>query len=191
MAPDSTNNFDLGKELLDRLVYQPIGLAAAILKALPNATEEGRKFVAGPVQTVQFVSQLAAGVVKARYGSQIAGVEDTLSGVRRNMEEKTSEIKRTLGSTFQTIDATVQTIFPRPSAPEQAARDTAPGSTPGKTPVGGVESYDTLTAVQIIALLDKRSLAELSEIELFELAHRRRRTVLAAISKIREERPAE
>ena len=192
MAPDSGKQFDLGKELLDRLVYQPIGIAAALLKALPNATEEGRKFISGPVQTAQFVGQLAAGVVKARYGSELAGVEDVLSGVRRNVEEKTSDIKRTVGSTIQTIDATVQSIFPRPGAPTEAEPESAAPPEPpkpgGKALVGGVESYDSLTAAQIIDLLDERSLADLSEIELFELAHRRRRTVLAAISRIREER---
>jgi hypothetical protein len=178
---------ELRKEIVDRLVFQPIGLLSAVLKALPNAAEEGRRVVEGPLQTAKFVSDMAAGVVKARYGAQLNEMEARFRGVRDAVEHTTySVIKEARARVSDTIPGR------QPGRQGKAGADRGePGAEQGHeeaVAVGGIAGYERLTAAEVVARLDDLSDAALAEVEAFELAHRRRRTVLAKISKLREAR---
>lgn len=192
MAESQGPEFDideLRKEVIDRLVFQPIGLLSAVLKALPNAAEEGRRVVEGPLQTAKFVGDMAAGVVRARYGAQLNEMEERFRGVRDVVEHTTdSVIREARARVSETIPGKQQR---RPGDPGSSARESdATDGTRSHAPasVGGIVGYDSLTAAEVVARLDDLSDAALAEVESFELAHRRRRTVLAKISKLREAR---
>ncbi len=184
-------------EVLDRFVYTPVGLAAAVARAIPHAAEEGRRVLRGPVQTAQFVSQMAVGVVRSRYGEQLRGVEERLSdvserlsalrdvaqqvgaGVARSVFEATGRAK-VHDESAQSASASARDATTASSAHDDGGSD---GGV-----VGGIEAYATLSAAEVIERLDSLSDDDLHAVELFELEHRRRRTVLARIAKIREER---
>jgi len=190
MAENQGPEFDLDelrKEVLDRLVFQPIGLLSAVLKALPNAAEEGRRVVEGPMQTAKFVGDMAAGVVKARYGAQLGEMEARFRGVRDVVEHTTDSV-------IKEARARVSDTMPgRPRGDRNEERSSATKGTDPEAPseplsVGGIPGFDGLTAAEVMARLDDLSDAQLAEVESYELAHRRRRTVLAKISKLREVR---
>lgn len=187
-------------DVLDRFVFGPVGVAAAVARVLPSAAEEGRKVLQGPIQTAQFVSQMAAGVVRARYGEQLRGVEERLGDVSERVSALRSMVEQVGGGLVRTVQQTV----PRPGAgPRDAAPDAeaASAATREASPsdahatgedhggsVGGIDAYATLSAAEVIERLGSLSAEQLAEVELFELDHRRRRTVLARIAKLREER---
>ncbi|MHB8190066.1 MAG: hypothetical protein ACYDHP_06545 [Ferrimicrobium sp.] len=170
----SDGSFNLGDEVLNRLVYQPLGLLSAVLKALPNAAEEGKRVASGPVRTAQFVSQMAAGMARARYGDQIRNVEDKVEGVRRTVEDTVTRIFDPSGGSKSSGTATV------------VDTDAAEATTSRPGSVGGISEYDFKTAAQIIDELAGLTSAQLIEVEHFELSHRKRRTILARVSRIRE-----
>jgi hypothetical protein len=189
---------DLRNEIINRFIYQPVGILTAVVKALPNATEEGKKALTGPVQTAQFVGQMAAGVVKARYGKQISDVEQRVDSIKRGVDQIRNEA-------FKSFEERISVIFPWSSAPASTKTESKPSAEHAEAPtetasdnagpadvdngvVGGIEGYSQLTSAQILEKLDDLDLDDLAEVENFELSHRRRRTVLARISKIREER---
>lgn len=188
-------------EVLDRFVFGPVGVAAAVARVLPSAADEGRKVLQGPIQTAQFVSQMAAGVVRARYGEQLRGVEERIGDVSERVSALRSMVEQVGGGIVRTVQQTV----PRPGAgPREQASHEEPASAstheagPSATAsasagehsdsVGGIEAYATLSAAEVIERLGSLSSEQLAEVELFELDHRRRRTVLARIAKLREER---
>jgi|GEM_PF-3312232 hypothetical protein len=195
-------------QVLDRLVFGPIGVAAAVARVLPRAAEEGRKVVQGPLQTAQFVSQMAAGVVRARYGEQLRGVEERinevnerLSSLRQVVEQVGGAVVRNVAQAgprpweeFQAPKAPTGTRAPHGASPT-AGSSTGPSASSAATEtggnadvVGGIEGYSTLSAAEVIERLAALDAAQLAQVELHELEHRRRRTILARIAKLREER---
>ncbi len=169
------SEFNLRDEVLSRVVYQPIGLLVAVVKALPNAAEEGKRAVAGPAQTAQFVTQMASGVVKARYGDTLRNLEDKVDEARKGVEDAFEDMRRTAERRLSDVfGAKSETIVDADVVSET------------DTKVGGLADFEKLTAAEVIALLGDLSDENLRSVEEFELSHRKRRTVLAQISRVRE-----
>ncbi len=193
MATQETPSFDfdeLKQEVVNRLVYQPIGLLAAVVRTLPRAAEEGRRVVEGPLQTAKFVGDMAAGVVKARYGAQINDIEDRVSGVRRTVEGAADLVIKTAQSRVGGFPPNWSSpAQDRPSTPSDGAatKHRTPHEARGSETVGGISGYESMTAAEVIERLESLTLDQLGEVEAFELEHRRRRTILGRISKLREE----
>jgi hypothetical protein len=193
MATQETPSFDfdeLKKEVVDRLVFQPIGLLAAVVKTLPNAAEEGRRVVEGPLQTAKFVGDMAAGVFKAKYGEQITDVENKVADVRRTVEGTADLVIKTAQS--RVAGFSERTASPREDGASTAEKsptvdETVVHEAQGSETVGGIVGYESMTAAEVMGHLDQLTLAQLGEVEAFELEHRRRRTVLGRVSKLREE----
>ncbi|WP_298335322.1 hypothetical protein [Ferrimicrobium sp.] len=189
MATQETPSFDfddLKQEVVNRLFYQPIGLLAAVVKTLPNAAEEGRRVVQGPLQTAKFVGDMAAGVMKARYGTQINDLEERVSDVRRTVEGAADLVFKTAQSRVSGFggDGNVQ-AEPTDAKPTDA--EPTVHEAQGSEIVGGIVGYESMTAAEVIGHLQGLTLDQLGEVEAFELEHRRRRTVLGRVSKLREE----
>jgi hypothetical protein len=189
MATQETPSFDfddLKEEVVNRLIFQPIGLLAAVVRTLPNAAEEGRRVVQGPLQTAKFVGDMAAGVMKAKYGAQISDLEGKVSDVRRTVEGAADLVIKTAQSRVGGFGAESQphtTTTDHDGAGEATVHEAE-----GSETVGGIVGYESMTAAEVISHLDGLTLMELGEVEAFELEHRRRRTVLGRVSKLREDR---
>jgi hypothetical protein len=189
MATQKTPSFDfdeLKEEVVNRLIFQPIGLLAAVVKTLPNAAEEGRRVVEGPLQTAKFVGDMAAGVMKAKYGAQISDLEERVSDVRRTVEGAADLVIKTAQSRVGGFGTEAQPRTANTS--HDGSGEATVHEAEGSETVGGIVGYEAMTAAEVISRLDGLTLAELGEVEGFELEHRRRRTVLGRVSKLREER---
>jgi hypothetical protein len=175
-------------QVLDRFVFAPIGVAAAVARTLPRAAEEGRRVLEGPMQTAQFVSQMAAGVMRARYGDQIRGVEERIGEVSGRLSSVRHVVEQVGGGLLRNVAQAAPRGPWAGAATGEAAEAAAPGAARREGSVGGIEAYADLSAAEVIERLEGLSNAQLAEVELYELEHRRRRTILARIAKIRDER---
>lgn len=170
-------------DLVEKLVYFPVGVAAAVAKALPDAASNGKSLVEGQLKTAEFLGRVGVQYAKKRYETPEALLQD-LSKV----------VAKSVGGTFgdalsRIVDTVVGTKATVSDGSTRVGKDgVSDGVSPAgdKSRVGGIKDYDSLTASQVIGALEKCSPEELSEVESYELEHRRRRTVLARLSQYRD-----
>lgn len=145
-------------QALDLLVYAPLGLALAVRDELPRFVERGRTQVEARVTMAQVVGRFAVG-----YGQR--------------------EVARRLG---------VRSTPGRP-APSASAASGRSGTAPRVEAGNGVRpsaahlaipGYDALAASQVVQRLPGLSPGELEAVRAYETATRRRKTVLARISRL-------
>ncbi|HVB06511.1 MAG TPA: hypothetical protein VNF07_09745 [Acidimicrobiales bacterium] len=144
-------------ELLDVALYAPVGLALTVLEDLPGLIDKGRRRVAGQVGAAKLVGRFAL----------------------RNARRRLDDLLEPSGT-----DATV-TVLHRDDRAE-------PPAAPPVTPAVAVSSehlaipgYDALAASQVVARLEALTAAELDAVEQYELATRRRRTILNRVTQLR------
>ncbi len=168
--PGPEERHEGGEEILKNLIRLTVGLGSAVLSALPTAIEEGERIISQQSQTAEMVGKMAVTYLKHSYGTKVeSGVQNLMSNLglfKRPQGE---------GSSSEGAEAVA-----RPSRVQEARAD-------GDGSVGTIADYDLLTAAQIISKLPHGD-AELAEIEKYELANRRRRTILNRLSEIRESR---
>lgn len=169
------NSAELREQVIEKFVYFPLGIASAVLKAAPKATEGGKKLVGDQVKAAEFVGRMAVTFLKSKYDSPEAVIKDVASTIRGAAE---SRIRN------------VTTLFGQPQDTTPGVSDVADGASEAEaeveTEVGGIEGYDELTASQIIVRLEGLDKPSLERIERHELEHRRRRTILAKLSQLRD-----
>jgi hypothetical protein len=154
---------------LDVALFVPVGLLNKVHRDLPALVRTGRQRVEQEVVLARFVGKLAV---------QQGGVE-----LRRRIEQRRQPPP----------PARVPT--PAASSPPAAASSLSHGtvSTPVVRPqstgalsaVLAIDDYDSLAAAQVVARLPGLSIDQLGAVEQYELAHRRRRTILGRIAQLR------
>ena len=145
------------ERLLDLFLYAPIGLVAAGSENLDEYIRKGREkaMVARPVGEFE-----------------LRGVDDRLAGSLAGMEGMVREFLRIV-----VASSTPARPRPAPDDPTGERSDTAVDDL--------IDGYDTMTAREILPLLDGLDDAALSRIERHETAGRNRSTVLARVRRLR------
>jgi hypothetical protein len=179
---------DWKKEFADRLVFFPVGIASAVISAAPTAAETGKRLIESQVKSMEFMGKMTAEYLKRRAGSPEDVIREAAKFVGGAASGRFGLIGDIVGSVLNQPSPDVQANKGSQSSSSEATETTAEPVEEESTNVGGIEGYDGLTASQAIAQFDERSDEELSAIESYELAHRRRRTVLGKISSLREAR---
>jgi hypothetical protein len=150
----------------DLFVYAPIGFLAEAPRLVPELIEAGRERLAGAGGAGRLAVQLGQQRLAAhRPGSgsvDLAGTEPTDVAIADGEEPGPREIN---------IEVTRDDVGP-PSDPDEAL---------------AIPGYDQLAASQVVARLAGLSALDLDRVEAYEMAHRRRRTVLAKISQLRRD----
>lgn len=167
----------LEHELVDRLIYFPLGMASAISKAAPNAVDDGRKLVEGKLQTAEFMGKMAVGYLKHRYETPGDLLKEAFSVVAGLIESRLFPNGSQNSNPESSEETDGQPLVESPSQTQPILH---------RLKVGGISEYDSLSATKVISGLEGRNNRELAEIERYELLHRKRRTVLAKLSQIRE-----
>ena len=185
---DSSNEFDF-ESVIEKLVYFPVGLAAAIAKAAPEAAKTGKNLVEGQLKTAEFLGRMSVDYAKKRYqdpetvikdvGQMVAkSVGGPFGGLIGHLIDSTMSSQKSEGHDDAHEAEVVQT---------QSSGDNGIGKSDNESGnVGGIANYETLTANQVIVELAKCTPSQLADVESFELDHRRRRTVLAKLSQYRD-----
>ncbi len=158
----SADDRPLVEELLDLLLYAPVGAALSAREELPRLVARGRRELEGRVGVARVVGKLAFGAARRR-------VEDALSSERAAPRAPAGEPARAA--------RTETTGSPRSgTAPDEPVPEVGALAIPG---------YDSLAASQVVARLAGLRSDELDAVARYELANRHRRTILARIAQLR------
>ncbi len=172
-SADGSEGFD-PRELVKDFVYFSVGVTSALARAVPTAAQDGERIVSEKIQSAEMIGKLTVGYLRYSYGPK---VDEVISGVKN------------LFGSFATKD---NADGARNDSGDRISGD--PGPSPQRANsgvVGTIATFDHLTAAQVIRHLDLLSEENLAEVEAYELAGRRRRTILNRLSEMRESRIAQ
>jgi hypothetical protein len=160
---------DPAEQLLDLLVYAPLGLLMEARDLVPKLAEKGRQRMGGQVTVARMIGEMAV-----RQGQRQA------EKVIRNLREQ----PRGPGAGEGSAPANGHRPAPRPtgSVSTVATDEAEPAPAAGSLAIPG---YDTLSASQVLPRLEGLSGAELDAIRAYEQATRARKTVLTRIEQLR------
>lgn len=169
-----TDRQDPLEQLLDVLVYAPLGIALEARELLPRLVEKGRRRLGGQVKVARMVGELAV-----RQGQKRA--ENALERLRQQQAAGRPAGARpadTPGNGSES-PARSRVVPERPSHPPArgGAEDGASGL--------AIPGYDTLSASQVLPRLEGLSAAELEAVRAYEEGTRARKTVLSRIDQLR------
>ena len=175
------------EELVDVLVYAPVGLASTVFEELPALVEKGRN----RLTVARTIGQFAVVMGRQRIGQAMS------DRAKRPANEANDGAAEHAGGKDKTT-AGHGTSSPAPAhagdedgpddfdgADDQhrKARDDAPGT--GSDPSGlAIPGYDALAASQVVQRLAGLSSDELDAVRRYEDATRGRRTILGRISQL-------
>ena len=155
---------DPGEQLLDLLVYAPLGLLLEARDLVPKLAQKGRQRMGGQVTVARMIGEMAV-----RQGQRRA---ETV--VRRLREQQR-------GADTPRADAPPSNGHgPTPPTPPPAAA----GPTPDAAALA-IPGYDTLSASQVVPRLEGLTPSELDAVRAYEEATRARKTVLTRIAQLR------
>ena len=163
----SPNRQDPAEQLLDLLVYAPLGLLLEARDLVPKLADKGRQRMGGQVTVARMIGELAV-----RQGQRRAE-----RFVQRLREQPARPPSSAPGS-----GGPANGHGPPPSA---AATPSSAASPPaGDASTLAIPGYDTLSASQVVPRLEGLSAAELEAIRAYEEATRARKTVLTRIDQL-------
>jgi len=159
---------DPAEQLLDVLVYAPLGLLMEARDLVPKLAEKGRQRMGGQVTVARMIGEMAV-----RQGQRRA--EKVLQRLREQGgsggADRSSSVERPTNGHVPPPTAT--------STPMSTASTTAEA---GDLAIPG---YDTLSASQVLPRLEALSPDELEAVRVYEEATRARKTVLTRIDQLR------
>ena len=185
MVPDEKNPVD---QVIDLLVFAPLGLAMTARTQLPEMVAKGRAQVEGQVSMARFIGEFAVKQGKVEVEKRLRTYFDAVAEPRRDQpspepgpepprdEPAPDPAPPEADAVAVTVEADppLDPVDPPPGPPEPvpAAAELA------------IHGYDALSASQVVQRLAGLSPAELEQVRLYEAATRRRKTVLTKISQL-------
>jgi hypothetical protein len=164
------------EQLLDLLVYAPLGLLLEARELVPKLADKGRQRMGGQVTVARMIGEMAV-----RQGTRRA--EKVVQRLRDERAGAPAPAATTNG------DRPATTNGDRPAAgSNRPAAATAPVANAGPPPAAAalaIPGYDTLSASQVVPRLEGLSAGELEAIRAYEEATRARKTVLTRIDQLR------
>ena len=163
---------DPAEQLLDVLVYAPLGLLMEARDLVPKLAEKGRQRMGGQVTVARMIGEMAV-----RQGQRQA--EKMFQRLREQPAGPT-------GTAASTGAAAPPSNGHGPgAAPSAASTPTSTASPSTDAASLAIPGYDTLSASQVLPRLEGLSPAELAAIQAYEEATRARKTVLSRIDQLR------
>jgi hypothetical protein len=165
-----TTRDDPGEQLLDLLVYAPLGLLLEARDLVPKLAEKGRQRMGGQVTVARMIGEMAVRQGQRRAESVVRRLRDQQTGAGAGTEAGGG------------ADVAHPANGHRPPF-----RGPAPASAPATPDAGGlaIPGYDTLSASQVVPRLEGLSAEELDDVRAYEVATRGRKTVLTRIDQLR------
>jgi hypothetical protein len=169
------------QQLLDVVVYAPIGLLTLAQKELPQLISTGRTRIDNQLTLAKFVGKMA--VAKGRNS-----VEKRLAAAERARQHDVISSPLTRDTDADTVmgtdtdGATLPNVILDAVADELAHPHTdQPAPDSAELPI---EGYDSLAASQVVLRLGSLTGTELDSVRRYETEHRNRRTILGKISQL-------
>ena len=160
-----SNRQDPTEQLLDLLVYAPLGLLMEARDLVPKLADKGRQRMGGQVTVARMIGELA---------------------VRQGQRRAERVIQRLREQPPRPAPADEPANGHRPPPPSAAATPSsaASPSATGDATTLAIPGYDTLSASQVVPRLEGLSHEELEAIRAYEAGTRARKTVLTRIDQL-------
>lgn len=158
---------DPGEQLLDLLVYAPLGLLLEARDLVPKLADKGRQRMGGQVTVARMIGEMAVRQGQRRAETVLRRLRDQQAG-GDGRDAKPGTAHPSNGHR------------PAPDPPAPAAAGAAPDAAGLAIP-----GYDTLSASQVVPRLEGLTGDELDAVRAYELATRARKTVLTRIDQLR------
>jgi len=158
------------EQLLDLLVYAPLGLLMEARDLVPKLADKGRQRMGGQVTVARMIGEMAV-----RQG-------------QRRAEKVVQRLREQQGAPNRPPSASQPANGHRPPlipAPDLAAPSAGPDAVAAPDPASlAIPGYDTLSASQVVPRLEGLSRDELEAVRSYEQASRARKTVLTRIDQL-------
>ena len=146
---------------LDVLLFAPLGLGAKIVDDAPGAVKRARQ----ELSNARFIGKMT--------------VDQGVAQMRRRATESATPSTET--------DAVVpETDPPVVTPPDESSSEPDPSDAVDADDLA-LPDYDQLPAIDIVAKLDNLTVEERADVERYEVANRRRRTVLGKLAQLADE----
>jgi hypothetical protein len=156
------------EQLLEVLVYAPVGLIYEYQEVLPRLVKRGKS----QVQLARLLSQMAASRARSAAGDPAGTAEPSLA-------EMAGVAWSLLARAITEVGASVG-LAPEAQAP---AGEAPAGEAPAGEPLP-IDGYDQLTARDIIRMVGELPAGDRDRIRAYEQADRARKTVLAKLDRL-------
>ncbi len=164
---------DPAEQLLDLLVYAPLGLLMEARDLVPKLADKGRRHMGGQVTVARMIGEMAVRQGQRRAEKVLQRLREQQNGSRASTPGTSSRPANGHGP-------------PSAAAPDRAT--SSPATSTGGAPTAAalaIPGYDTLSASQVLPRLEGLSAEELEAIRTYEEATRARKTVLSRIDQLR------
>lgn len=164
-----TSREDPAEQLLDLLVYAPLGLLLEARDLLPRLAEKGRQRMGGQVTVARMIGEMAVRQGQRRAEKVVQRMREQQGGPVRADQPAGGGDEPANGH--------------RPAATEAAPAPTS--ATVPDVDSLAIPGYDTLSASQVVPRLEGLSREELDAVRAYEAATRARKTVLTRVDQLR------
>lgn len=181
------------EQLLDLLVYAPLGLLLTARDLVPTLAERGRRHLGPQTTAARMVGEMA--VAQGQRGAEHlvrrgrAQAEQLLADLLAGTPGRGAPTGRSPGGDDGDRAATSPTPTPPSSdTPAAVAGDVVPPPPPAGPEVSelAIPGYDTLSASQVVQRLEGLTSEELEAVRAYEQTGRARKTVLTRIAQLTE-----
>ncbi len=160
-------------QVVDLLVYAPLGFALEARRLLPTFVDRGRQ----QVQMARVIGQFAVGQGQAEAARR-------LEGVQTQAQRQARAILRDLGLGGDAITlTTTDEVAPAAASTVESRSSAAPQASAASDELA-IADYDNLAASHVIPRLEGLSSSELEAVRSYESSHRGRKTILGRIAQI-------
>jgi hypothetical protein len=151
------------EQVLDVVLYAPIGVALEVQKRLPELVRDGRRQAEQRVILARFIGKMAVHVGRQELNKRITALRQPAPAP----------------AAPTVVETTAQEQPEEPAAAPTVSTDAVDVD---DLPIAG---YDSLSASQVVGRLASLTVDELDAVESYEAAHRSRRTILAKVAQLR------
>jgi hypothetical protein len=172
------------EQLVDALVYAPIGLALAFRDSLPTFVEKGRQRVESETTTARVMGQYAVRQAAKENRKRFERLLETLValGVVPGNDTSTPPAATPAASAPAPSPERGGASVPTPESSNGQAASNGPARPEGSSLA--IPGYDTLSASQVVQRLAGLADDELEAVRAYEEATRGRRTILSKVAQL-------
>lgn len=161
-------------ELIDLVLYAPLGLVSNLRAELPRLAERGRQEWASKTAMYKMMGQFAVKEAQNRAEKSV-----------KEAQERLADLGATRPSPPAPAPHTAAASAPAPPPAPEAPATNGARPKPDADALG-IPGYDSLSASQVVQRLAGLSRDELAAVEEYERASRGRRTVLNRVAQLRD-----
>ena len=181
-ATNSSATPDPVRQLIDLMVYAPIGLLTVAQRELPQLIATGKTRVDNQLTVAKFIGKMAVAQGRKELQRRLDEAERARRQPAPIDVAEVTELIHVTPLVDEVAEAVSTDSLPEAIIELVAESPLLAGPSTDELPI---EGYDSLAASQVVGRLGSLTDGELALIEAYESTHRSRRTILGKINQLR------